>query len=151
MGYPDPWAKKYFLGPLPVKPATRDHAARGKSRRLKGCACEAPNPCRDAIARTSVLPNAMSRYLEKRQFARPLAGAAVDPLIGRLGVGELLAAAAIAAFLDEPCRRVEIIARRGPLGFPLSRPRNPDWDRLRLRRQSESSPPALSLSPSPCV
>ena len=43
-----------------------------------------------------------------------LARSAVMARISRLGVGELLAAAAIAAFLDERRRRVEIDARRGP-------------------------------------
>jgi hypothetical protein len=38
----------------------------------------------------------------------------VDALVSRLGVGELVAAAAIAAFVDELLRGVEIVARRDP-------------------------------------
>jgi hypothetical protein len=36
------------------------------------------------------------------------------PIEARIGRGELLATAAIAAFVDELLRRVEIVARRGP-------------------------------------
>jgi hypothetical protein len=43
-----------------------------------------------------------------------LSRAPIDALIGRLGVGELLTAAAIAAIVDQFLRRVEIGARRGP-------------------------------------
>ena len=42
---------------------------------------------------------------------KALANATVDALVGRLGVGELVVAAAIAAFLDELPRSVEIVAR----------------------------------------
>ena len=43
-----------------------------------------------------------------------MAGPAVDSLIGRLGDGQLFAATAIAAFVDELLCRVEIVVRRSP-------------------------------------